>query len=63
MATPAVAGATALLLEKFPDLNVNDVRSRFSSTARAAVRPSVPPDSKDAYGAGMVDAMAAHIKP
>jgi len=63
MSAPMIAGATALLLEKFPNLSVTDVRKRFVDTARAAVKPGVPPDSTNAYGAGMVDAMAAHIKP
>jgi subtilisin family serine protease len=60
MATPMVVGVVALLLEKKPTLNVTDVRTHLTAAARAAVNPAIQPDATQAYGAGMVDAMAAH---
>ena len=58
MATPAVAGVIALMLEKNPNLNTTEVRTRLA--ARAAVSPSAAPASTNAYGKGMVDAMTSH---
>jgi subtilisin family serine protease len=60
MAAPAIAGLVALMLEKNPNLNTTQVRTALSSAPRAAVAPSTPPDSTNAYGAGMVDAMTSH---
>jgi len=60
MASPMIAGAVALMLEKNPNLNATDVPTHLSFAPRAAVQPSSPPDSTNAYGVGMVDVMSAH---
>jgi hypothetical protein len=60
MAAPMVSGLAALMLEKNPNLTAVQVRTAMLSAPRAAVEPSTPPDSTNAYGVGMVDAMTAH---
>jgi subtilisin family serine protease len=64
MAAPHIAGVIALMLEKKPDLTVDDVRAIFSNSAN--VRPGTSPTPADpvahreAYGGGMVDTKKAH---
>jgi subtilisin family serine protease len=60
MATPMIAGVVALMLDKKPNLNINEARSLLNSSVRAAVNPAAPPDSTNAYGSGMVDALPTH---
>lgn len=60
MAAPMVAGAIALMLDKKGDLNTTEVRDHLTAVARGAVKPSGPPDSTNAYGRGMVDALESH---
>jgi hypothetical protein len=60
MASPMVAGVVALMLEKNPNLNITEVRNALSSAPRAAVKPAPPASAANAYGVGMVDAMASH---
>jgi subtilisin family serine protease len=60
MAAPMIAGVVALMLEKNPNLNTADVRTALSSAPRPSVDPSTPPDSTNAYGVGMVDALTSH---
>lgn len=61
MAAPMIAGVVALLLQKNPNLNTTQVRAALSSAPRPAVDPSTPPDSTNAYGVGMVDALTSHV--
>jgi serine protease len=53
MATPHVAGVTALMLSKNPTLSPDEVESKLKSTARAF------PASCTSCGSGIVDASAA----
>jgi subtilisin family serine protease len=61
MATPMIAGVVALMLDKKNDLNVTEVRALLTGSVRAAVNPAAPPASTQAYGSGMVDALASHL--
>lgn len=61
MAAPMVAGVIALLLDKKPDLNTTQVRDHLTAVARAPVDPAPGTDeANEAYGTGMVDALASH---
>ena len=60
MAAPMVAGVVALLLQRKPDLNVQEVRDALFFAPGAAVEPSTPPDSTNAYGVGRVNALSSH---
>ena len=60
MAAPMVAGVVALMLDKNPDLNTDDVRSHLIAAARAAVKPSASPGKEEAYGNGMIDALESY---
>ncbi|MEU6381489.1 S8 family serine peptidase [Streptomyces sp. NPDC046909] len=60
MATPMITGVVALMLDKKPDLNTATARPLLAGAARAAVRPSVPPASTRAYGAGLADGKTTH---
>jgi subtilisin family serine protease len=60
MSAPIVSGVIALMLNKKPDLNIDEVRHFLLGPARAAVDPHTPPDSTEAYGSGMVDALQSH---
>jgi len=60
MASPMIAGAVALMLEKNSSLSSTDVRTHLSAAPRAAVQPATPPASTNAYGVGMVDVVSAH---
>ena len=60
MAAPMVAGVIALMLDKKADMDINEVRTHLNAVARAAVKPSTAPDSVNAYGSGMVDALESH---
>ncbi len=63
MSAPAVAGVVALMLEKNKDLSVDDVRRVFLSpgNSRDGAGPlPADPDYRNAYGAGMVDAVKSH---
>ena len=63
MASPAVAGVVALMLEKHKDLTIDDVRTVLTTHAnvRDGRRP-LPgdPDYGEAYGSGMIDALKSH---
>lgn len=56
MASPAVAGIVALMLQKNPQLNVDDVRRILAQTAEKPAGTTLP-DAE--WGAGKVDALAA----
>lgn len=56
MATPAVAGIVALMLQKNPRLGVDDVRRILATTATAVPGETLPNTS---WGAGKVNALAA----
>ena len=64
MAAPHVTGAIALMLEKNPQLSVDDVKAIFANSVndRPGTRPppADPVESKLAYGGGMLDAQGAH---
>jgi hypothetical protein len=66
MAAPHVTGVIALMLQKKPDLTVDDVRAIFSNSSN--VRPGTRPTPADgavhqeAYGSGIVDTTKAHDK-
>jgi bacillopeptidase F len=55
MATPGVAGVTALLLSKFPDLSTDEV----NQVLRRSAVDRGPEGYDDSYGFGRVDVMAA----
>ena len=59
MAAPVVAGTTALLLDKNPNLTTSQVNSLLTVMPRAAVNPNTAPDDAEAYGNGMLDAKPA----
>ena len=48
------------MLDKKADMDINDVRTHLNAVARAAVKPSTAPDSVNAYGSGMIDALESH---
>ena len=56
MATPAVAGIVALMLQKNPRLGVDDVRRILATTATAVPGETLPNTS---WGAGKANALAA----
>jgi MYXO-CTERM domain-containing protein len=56
MATPAVAGIVALMLERNRDLTVEQIRTILTSTANTMDAPGAPNTS---WGAGKIDALAA----
>jgi serine protease AprX len=60
MATPIVAGAAALLLQRQPGLQPDQVKALLTGTAKAYGQSSgaVPPDPA-ASGSGLLDAYAA----
>ncbi len=60
MAAPLVTGVVALLLEKTPTLNVDNVRTKLSFNPRPAADPAHGTAATNAYGAGMVDALTSH---
>ncbi|WP_433042979.1 S8 family serine peptidase [Dactylosporangium sp. CS-033363] len=63
MSAPFVAGVVALLLDKKPDLTIHDVRAALvtAAAARPGADPAPPgPAHQRAFGAGTVDARAAH---
>lgn len=56
MAAPMVSGVVALMFQRLPGLNTNDVRTRLRSVTRPAVAPPpADPEAPFAYGAGMLD--------
>jgi subtilisin family serine protease len=63
-AAPMVAGVIALLLDKRPDLDTEQVRQLLTTTGRAPVEPATQPDAREGYGiGGLVDALRAHNPP
>ena len=73
MASPIVAGAVALMLQKNPNLNATDVRTHLSVTTRQPgaappfqlditlpPAPSPGPAAATDCGAGMLDVLASH---
>ncbi|MAU01157.1 MAG: hypothetical protein CL608_28775 [Anaerolineaceae bacterium] len=67
MSAPLVAGVVALMLDKKPDLNATEALTllKTGATGRPGARPAAPPDPPqtvtNAYGSGMVDALASHL--
>lgn len=60
-AAPHVAGVIALMLEKNPNLSVDQVRAALTGNVRAGSSPAPgDPLYPGAYGAGMVDAARSH---
>jgi subtilisin family serine protease len=59
MATPMVAGAVALMLERNKTLNIDDVRKILKAGAHGAPSYLTPTKTTQAYGLGMVDALAS----
>ncbi len=57
MATPHVAGVVALMLQVNPNLTPAEVKSILQDTCKAPIVPQN--DTKNVYGAGLVDAEAA----
>lgn len=55
MAAPHVAGAIALLFQKDPTLNTEQILDLFRATAH----PPVPPETAEDVGAGRLDVLAA----
>ena len=65
MAAPCVAGVVALLLDKKPGLKVSEVRTLLNDAAltRQGDSPNISdPGYKEAFGDGMVHALASHKK-
>jgi subtilisin family serine protease len=64
MAAPHIAGIIALMLQKKPDLTVDDVRTIFANSANSRPgtnpAPADPVAHREAYGGGMVDTKKAH---
>ena len=60
MAAPMIAGVVALMLDKKNDLNTTEVRGFLSTAVPPVVNPSTAPQSTEAYGKGMVDALLSH---
>jgi subtilisin family serine protease len=60
MAAPMIAGVIALMLDKKNDLNTTEVRGFLTTAPRPAVNPATAPQSTEAYGKGMVDALSSH---
>ena len=61
MAAPMVAGAVALLLDKHPTWNIDQVRAAFAHHPRAASDPALPAARRvNAFGAGLLDVLDAH---
>jgi subtilisin family serine protease len=65
MAAPMVSGAVALLFDKNPGLNTDQVRARLIGHVRPGVNPPPLPATahQRAYGAGMLDALESHKVP
>jgi subtilisin family serine protease len=65
MAAPMVSGAVALLLDKNPGLNTDQVRTRLLAHCRPGVDPPPAPLTahQRAYGAGILDALESHKVP
>jgi subtilisin family serine protease len=59
MAAPIVAGVIALMLDKKPDLNTDQVRTHLTAITGPPVKPTGA-DGDRAYGKGMVNALESH---
>lgn len=54
MATPVAAGVVALLLQAYPEINLDEMREAIASSATAYVNPSSPPKQR---GHGIINAL------
>lgn len=59
MATPAVSGVAALLLQANPDATVDELKDVLKNTATTLTDEQYPEAPSNGYGHGLVDALAA----
>lgn len=59
MAAPAVAGSVALLIQKYPDADVDELENALTSTAEALTNDEYTESPNNGFGHGLVDTAAA----
>lgn len=59
MAAPAVAGSVALLLQKYPDVDFEELEEALTSTAEALTNDEYTESPNNGFGHGLVDTAAA----